>query len=389
VVSFVFCSFAFKIVNENEMKRKFYIFGVLAALCLLGTGYYAWTLYNAHCKQMAEWNEGAKAAFEEALWMEVNKRAEVPFYSYSSEEKGITTLKDWIPDSVFIISALGRVGYRIERYQYDNSLIKETRKRARLSALFTEYPLSVDTLLVYWDSLLFANQIPVKSQVRYVYSDLGLQNDTVYSNEIQTKSEDSLTVKYMGFRCEHEVTAFISYPLGLSALSWKDKYIALIPWGILLLLYFLYSHLEAFVRRKFVRVKVVEKTIEVEKEVVVEKKVHLANVQIEKAQTFELPDGTIFDAFVCTLEKDGFQQRLQPQSVSLLKLFLRKQNHQLTSDEICIKLWGDVTHTDRLYSAIRRLRSDLKKVKSELFIESSYGLYELKFPISSKESDRC
>ena len=66
MVSFVFCSFAFKIVNENEMKRKFYIFGVLAALCLLGTGYYAWTLYNAHCKQVAEWNEGAKAAFEEA-----------------------------------------------------------------------------------------------------------------------------------------------------------------------------------------------------------------------------------------------------------------------------------------------------------------------------------
>ena len=58
------------------MKRKYYILGVLATLCLLGTGYYAWMLYDAHCKQVAEWNEGAKAAFEEALWLEVNKRAE-------------------------------------------------------------------------------------------------------------------------------------------------------------------------------------------------------------------------------------------------------------------------------------------------------------------------
>ena len=49
------------------MKRKHCILETLALLCLLGTGYYAWTLYDAHRKQVAEWNEGAKAAFEEAL----------------------------------------------------------------------------------------------------------------------------------------------------------------------------------------------------------------------------------------------------------------------------------------------------------------------------------
>ena len=71
------------------MKRKYYILGTLALLCLLGTGYYAWTLYDAYRKQVAEWNEGAKAAFEEALWLEVNKRAEVPIFSSSSGEHGI------------------------------------------------------------------------------------------------------------------------------------------------------------------------------------------------------------------------------------------------------------------------------------------------------------
>ena len=70
----------------NGIKRKYLILGVLALLCLLGTAYYAWTQYDAHRKQVAEWNEGAKAAFEEALWMEVDKRAETSIFHYSSGE---------------------------------------------------------------------------------------------------------------------------------------------------------------------------------------------------------------------------------------------------------------------------------------------------------------
>ena len=94
------------------MKTKHYILGVLTALCLLGTGYYAWTLYDAYCKQVSEWNEGAKAAFEEALWMEVNERVEVPMFHYSFEES-MTTLKERIPDSVFVITVNGGRKYNL------------------------------------------------------------------------------------------------------------------------------------------------------------------------------------------------------------------------------------------------------------------------------------
>ena len=97
------------------MKTKYYILGVLAALCLLGTGYYVWTLYDAHCKQVTEWNEGAKAAFEEALWMEVNKRSEVPVYYSSSTDGRTVTLKEEIPDSIFVTTPMGRKGYGIEK----------------------------------------------------------------------------------------------------------------------------------------------------------------------------------------------------------------------------------------------------------------------------------
>lgn len=73
------------------MKTQHYILGVLAILCLLCTGYYAWTLYDAYRKLVVEWNEEAKACFEDALWIEVDKRAEIPFYLHVNAEEGITT----------------------------------------------------------------------------------------------------------------------------------------------------------------------------------------------------------------------------------------------------------------------------------------------------------
>ena len=370
------------------MKTKYYILGVLTALCLLGTGYYAWTLYDTYRKQMAEWNEGAKAAFEEALWMEVNKRAEIPMYSYSIGEEGVITLKERIPDSVSVITVNGGRKYKINRYKYDNSLIKETRESTGLSTLLRLYPLSLDSLSAYWNNSLSEKQMPVRNQLRYVYTDLELQNDTVYSiADKQLSGLDSLTVKYLGFRCEHELVAFVSYPYWLLGLSMGNYCLLLMPWILLMLLFVCYPKLESLAQQKMTHEKVIEKMVEVEKEVIVEKEIYMVDVQMNKVGIFHLPDGTVFDSLVGTLTKDRVQQRLQPQSVSLLKLFLRKEDRQVTSDEICMKLWGDTGYADRLRSAISRLRNDFKAVKSELFVSCSYGVYELKFPISSKESE--
>lgn len=374
----------------GAMKTRNSILGVLTLLCLLGTGYYAWAQYDAYRKLMEEWNEEAGICFEEALWIEVDKRAEIPFYSYAHAEEGMTTLKAMIPDSVSVMTKEGYRKYKIDRYKYDNSLMKEAQGRAALGALLEISPLSVDTVSANWNKSLELRQLPVRGVIRYVHTDLNLDNDTVLSASDQPYSRfDSLTVKYLGFRCEHELTAFSSCPSGLYALSKRDWCVLLFPWVVLMFLYFYYSKLEAVAKRKLTHEKVIEKTVEVERKIIVEKKIRLADVKMEKAEMFELPDGTMFDVFAGTLEKDGLKQRLQPQSISLLKLFLRADNHQVTSDNICLKLWGNVSHTERLYSAVRRLRNDLKQVKSELFIESSYGVYELKSPISSQDSDQC
>ena len=362
----------------HGMKRKYLILGVLTFLCLLGTGYYAWTLYDAHRKQVAEWNEGAKTAFEEALWLEVNKRTEVPFYSSSSVEHGMTTLQERIPDSVSVMTDDGWRRYKIDRYKYDNSLQKETRSRGDLSILLKIHPLSVDVLSVCWDSILSEKEIVVGNRIRYIYTDLKLQNDTVFSSFDKRFSRlDSLVVKYLGFRCEHEITAYISHSNWFLSLTRINGCILLLPWLLLVLLFISYPNLEEWVQRKMIHEKIVEKTVQV------------VDVQMDKAGIFQLPDGTIFDSIAGLLDKDGVQQRLQPQSVSLLKLFINKEEHQLTSEEICMKLWSDTGYTYRLHSAISRLRNDLKAVKSELLVSCSYGLYELKLPISSNKSENC
>ena len=350
-------------MNGIKMKRRSIILGVLSVLCLLGTSYYAWTLYNAHCKQVEEWKEEAKAAFEEALWIEVNKRAEIPFYSSISSEEGVTSLKRQIPDSVSVMTVNGFMKYKIDRKKYDQSLVKETRTRGNLSTLFNFYPLSVDTLAMHWDSLMAVKGIYLTNQICYVYTDLELQNDTTYSKKgTQPESKDSLTVKYLGFRCEHELIAYSSYSHWLLGLSLLDWCWLLLPWAVLVIVVVFYAPMERFFRSKFIK----------------EREVHVADVKIEKAQTFLLPDGSVFDSLESTLTKGDQQHKFSNQSSILLKLFLRKDNHRLSSADIDRELWNGKGTADQLYKAIQRLRVGLKKVASGLEIKNENGNYELK-----------
>ena len=183
--------------------------------------------------------------------------------------------------------------YKIIRDRYENSLIKETRVRADLSVLFDMYPLSVDTLIIRWDSLSRAERFSIRTQIRHIYTDLNLNNDTVFSVADKPYSRlDSLTVKYLGYRCEHELTAFVSYPHWLSGLTYGDKCILLLPWILYVLLFVCYPKLEALAKRILIHKEVIEKTIEIEKEVIVEKEVYVADVMMDKAGVYKLPDGT-------------------------------------------------------------------------------------------------
>ena len=117
-----------------------------------------------------------------------------------------------------------------------------------------------------------------------------------------------------------------------------------------------------------------------------EKEIHILDVQMDKADILNLPDGTRFDTFSNVLSRGEIRHNIQPKSALLLKLFLSKSGYKVTSEEISWELWQEKWEKDKLYSAIRRLRNDLKAVKSDLIIYCTDGVYELKIPISSNFS---
>ena len=349
------------------MKTKYYILGVLAVFCLLGTGYYAWTLYDAYRKQVAEWNEVAKATFDEALWIEVDKKTSIPIYHASDGVDGMNVLKERIPDSVFVTTVIGRIGYKIDKTKFANSLIKERETRIMLGTLLQKYPLEIDSLFVCWDSLLVRRQVPVQKQVRYIYTDWSLLNDTVWSDLGDMDSySDSITVRYLGFRCEHELVGYVSCPLWMDSLSGVECIFMLLPWILWGLVLVFYSSLEYLIQKKFIHEKVVEK------------EVHVADVSIERTKIYQLPDGIIFDTLAGTLTQEEVISVLAPQSVNLLKLFLRSSDKRVSVEEIDLELWRGNGTKDQLRNAISRLRKDLKKVGSTLIIQNERGIYELK-----------
>ena len=102
------------------MKQKNMILGVLAILCIFWMGGYGLKLYGEYFDKKQVWNEEAKVSFEDALWMEVDKRSEIPFYASSSPTKGMVTLKKMIPDSVSVMIEGGFKRYKIDRNKFKN-----------------------------------------------------------------------------------------------------------------------------------------------------------------------------------------------------------------------------------------------------------------------------
>ena len=173
-----------------------------------------------------------------------------------------------------------------------------------------------------WDSLLVNNQVLAKNRIRYIYTDEELQNDTVFTAK-KGQTMDSLMVRYLGFLCEHELVGYVSYPFWLSFLSVTEWGFLLSSWWVWGLLFVFYAPMERFIKKKLVR----------------EKEVHVADVPIEKAKVYRLPDETVFDTFAGTLDRGEEKTSLSPQSVNLLKLFVRTSHYRATAEEIDSCLW--------------------------------------------------
>ena len=347
------------------MQRNWYIFLLAILICLIVTGYNLWKLYGNYQSNVLLWKEETGTLFEKALLIELDKRGEIPVKIKSSGRAETSVLNESYPDTV--VMAIGQKYYwfAIPKYKTENSLMKDMRRRTMQRILLEKYPISADTLIHVWDSLLIQKQIPFHVGVRCTYTDVEEKADTSFSpKNFFSLAMDSLTVKYMGVRCEYEFAGYVMVPALSKVLAIDDWLVLIVPWILL-------GAIIRF-RKVFLRKLVTEK--------VIEKEIHLADVPLEKAKLYKLPDGILFDTLDCSLRKEDSVHNISPQSVNLLKLFLRKDFHQISAEEIDKELWNGKGSNDQLRNAIYRLRKDLKSAGSVLTIQNINGAYELKTP---------
>ena len=340
---------------------------LIILICLMVTGYNLWRLYGNYQSDVLLWKKEAEALFEKALLVELEKRGNIPVKIKSSGQPETSVLNESYPDTVVVAIGQKHYWFAIPKYKTENSLMKDMKRRTIQGILLEKYPVSVDTLVHVWDSLLVRRQLPSHVGVRYTYTNVEENVDTSFSpKNFFSLAMDSLTVRYMGARCEYEFTGYVGVPALGKVLAIGDWLVLIIPW-------ILFGGIVAFYG-VLLQILVKEK--------VVEKEIHLADVPLEKAKLYKLPDGILFDTLACSLRKGDSVHNISPQSVNLLKLFLRNDFYRISAEEIDKGLWNGRGSNDQLRNAIYRLRKDLKSAGAMLVIQNVNGIYELKVPDS-------
>ena len=345
---------------------KKYIVPIIAIIsCLCITIGYVAHLHRNYEAQKVAWNAIAQETFHEALLAEVNKRLEIPIFHYRSEEAGVHSTKRSLPDSVRIMSqGYGSRWYRLDKKRFRRQLIEGGSVNSAISALIDEYPYSVDALKHRWDSLL-NRKLRATTAIRYVLTDLGEYRDTTFANrDYFVYPIDSSLVSYIGYRCEAEFIGCVHYPSLWGACSPLNWALLLLPVLLLALILIYYPQISAAIRRRFIKKEIV----------------HVADAPIERAKVYQLPDGMLFDVMAHSIRKGNEAFKLSPQSVVLLKSFLRNPDRKVSVEEMNRELWEGKAAKGRMEVAVSRFRAELKKASPHLKVDYLNGVYQLKMP---------
>lgn len=345
---------------------KKYIVPIIAIIsCLCITIGYVAHLHRNYEAQKVAWNTIAQVTFHEALLAEVNKRLEIPLFHYRSEEAGVRSTKRSLPDSVRIMSqGYGSRWYKLDKKRFKRQLIEGGSVNSAISALIDKYPYSVDALKHRWDSLL-NRKLRATTAIRYVLTDLGEHRDTTFANrDYFVYPIDSSLVSYIGYRCEAEFVGCVHYPSLWRACSPLNWALLLLPFLLLALILIYYPQISAAIRRRFIKKEIV----------------HVADASIERAKVYQLPDGMLFDVMAHSIRKGNETFKLSPQSVVLLKLFLRNPDRKVSVEEMNRELWEGKAAKGRMEVAVSRFRAELKKASPHLKVDYLNGVYQLKMP---------
>lgn len=358
----------------QKMGTRTITVSIAILLCIVITGGYSVTLYHDIQKRLSERKASARETLVEALWIEMQKRSDIPVDMLTVNPAKAQTLKENAPDSVTLISKYGKKTYAIPREKFTHSLIKERKKRMLLSILLEKHPVSVDTLNRNWDSLLLAKKIAANTYIRYSTTDLQEYTATTYSRKYrQNLQADSLTPCYMGFRCEAEVTGFVLYRWW-QMIDGGQWVLLVLPWICLCIFMFAYRRIVSFLKEKFKEKEVVIQ----EKETIIEKEIHVAEVKTDTIDIYKLEDGTSFDPAKRILRRGDKEKKVAPQVTILLKLFLLSENLCLKEDEIYKEMWKGGGAPTQLSSLILRLRNTLKEISDINVVYDGNKTYQLK-----------
>ena len=357
--------------NCNDKKKYIRVGAVLCLLVMMVGGILLAWQYNERKK---EWNAIVRETFGASLKIELEKRSNdsvliIPVYRPVHQQ-----LNEPIPDSVVLQTEFGRKVYRIPRYKYENSYYKERRKRLVSSVLLKDHPFSADSLQQHWDDLLGEKRVKIPVGVRTTATDLLEQTDTVYSRQVSFYQEtDSLLSYYLGYRCEVEVTGYISsYSMWNVLGVWRILLVFLCPWLLWGLGYEWYDSLRGLFP---VHTK---KTVIEKREVIVEKPVYKVVVD-DAAEVFiyDLGDGVYFDSRQRTLYRNDEKEIIAPQLSILLKQFLKSPRHCLSMEEIDEAMWHGGGNSAKLYKLIQRLRAALEQMTDLTIRNDGEGVYRL------------
>lgn len=347
----------------NKMKENRKLLLMYAMIGILGacvTGYF---LYQNKVKY---WKQQAYDAFPIALKQELKKRDSINVYFATS---GNVNLPEEVTESksVTMESESGKREYEIPYLKMLHNIGTNSLQKGIHSIKLEKHPLNADELNNVWDSLLVEMGFRGRTGTRVSVTDLSERETCTYSDKRYAKA-DSLISRYIGYRNEVGVTGYIHCSLW-EVFSAKDLILLCVLFLGCVSLFFIDKYVVLLYRRFFVKMMPIIAPKEVE------------------AHIYQLEDNMFFDSSSRRLWNADVEEIVAPQPAILLQGFLDAEGWKLTNEEIMQLLWeGAAVQSDRLHSAVNRLRSHLKKVSNNWTVENANFAYQLKkSPFSSEK----
>lgn len=331
---------------------------------LIGLFFFVFLFVLVYCGILQRMKEQSDVAFKDALEKEFVQRGSEVNLKYSVNRKSPLPSNKKIV--VSMTDELGTKEYLIDPEKNAMNVTTDPDLRMYHTVLFKERPLHPDILNNNWQRALQSKGINAKTGLNIVVMDRNHNNHQKLSKDgFMCVPNFHLFTLYIGYMCEIEVSSFIHYSmLNILIDNWLSFFLLFL--GVMAT-----TSLTLFLLIKK------EKT---EKEdVLLLSNASIPTVEDSHPRIYIISPDTLFDSVTQQLTFKGENEaKLSEQLSALLILFMEAENYEMTDETIINKLWPDNSgNPDRLYSAMKRLRKELKLDPSVLITHIHPNKYKL------------